>query len=88
MTCRELTELLMDYVAGELPPEQHGQVQDHLGQCTCCMSLVETYHLTIHICRKLPRPGLSPDCEERLRAALIQHDPPSPLQGNQGVYYA
>jgi anti-sigma factor RsiW len=70
ITCRELTELLMEFVSGELPPERHEHIEKHLHLCSPCMILVETYRYTITLSRNLPRQPLPPACEQRLRAAV------------------
>jgi anti-sigma factor RsiW len=70
MNCRELTELLMDYVSGELASEHRDLVHEHLDKCPPCVAYVRTYQITIQLTRHLPREPLPPECEKRLRAAL------------------
>jgi anti-sigma factor RsiW len=70
MTCREFTELLQEYVNGELPPEEDERVQIHLEACPPCVFLIETYRLTITISRKLPLVEMPADTAARLQAAL------------------
>jgi anti-sigma factor RsiW len=72
MTCRELTELLLDFVAGELAEDKIQQIRDHLEDCPPCVTIVETYRLTIHVTRQLPCQPLPPLCEQRLRAAVAE----------------
>jgi anti-sigma factor RsiW len=72
MTCRELAELLIDFVAGELPPEHHERVRQHLDRCPPCVTFVETYQITIRLTRQLPRHPLPPELERRLREALAE----------------
>jgi len=67
--CRELiTELLVDYVAGEMPPEHRERFEQHLAGCEACVIYLETYRQTILLTRKLPREPLPSACEQRLRA--------------------
>ena len=54
MTCRELAEILCDYVAGELNDEVCVTIRGHLEICPECLHFVETYQLTIQITRRLP----------------------------------
>jgi anti-sigma factor RsiW len=69
MNCRELAELLIDYVAGELAAEQAEHIRRHLAECPPCVCYVETYALTIQLSRRLP-PVAPPDrLLERLRQA-------------------
>jgi hypothetical protein len=70
MTCRELTELLIDYVVDELPDHQVEQVRLHLALCSHCVCYVETYELTIKMTRRLPAAAPPPELLERLRAAV------------------
>ncbi len=70
MNCRELAELLIDFVSGELPPEHSGHVHEHLKCCPPCVAYLETYQITIRLTRRLPCAPLPAALEQRLRAAL------------------
>jgi anti-sigma factor RsiW len=73
MTCRELHDLLADYLSGDLVVEQHRTVEVHLGTCKSCVTLVETCRYTIKLARALPKcDRLPPDVEQRLREGLKQ----------------
>ena len=70
MTCRKLAEVLLEYVAGELPPEQCDHIRRHLCECPPCVAYLETYELTIKLTRQLPPAPVPPQLLERVRAAL------------------
>jgi anti-sigma factor RsiW len=70
ITCRELAELLIDFVSGELPPEHRAHIERHLKGCPPCVAYVETYQITIQLTRRLPCAPLPPELEKRLRAVL------------------
>ena len=71
MTCRELAELLIDFVSGDLPDDHRSRLENHLAICPPCVAYLETYRLTIQLTRRLPaNDPLPPECEKRLRAAL------------------
>jgi anti-sigma factor RsiW len=70
MTCRELVELLVDFVSDDLPPEHRERVEQHLRRCGPCVAYVESYRVMIKISRKLPCEPLPPQLTERLKAAL------------------
>jgi anti-sigma factor RsiW len=70
ITCRQLIEKLLDFVANELSPEQREMIERHLGDCSPCQTYVETYRITIRLSRQLPPRGLPPGMAERLRAAM------------------
>ena len=72
MNCRELAELLIDFVSGDLPPEHHKLLQEHLGECPPCVTYLETYQMTIRITRKLPCQPLPEAFKERLRKAMAE----------------
>jgi anti-sigma factor RsiW len=70
ITCRQLVELLIDYVSGELQPDHRALVDKHLGKCPPCVAYVETYQMTIRITRHLPTAPLPPGLHDRLLASL------------------
>jgi len=70
ITCRELTELLIDYVAGELPADKKHLLELHLSFCPPCVTYLETYEITIKLTRQLPPAALPPELVARLRAVL------------------
>ena len=70
ISCRQLAELLLDFVNGELPPELHEHVKEHLEWCPPCVTYVETYQLTIRLTRHLPCEPLPEELKQRLQAAL------------------
>ena len=72
ITCRELVDLLCDFLAGELAEEQRRLIESHLEGCPPCVTYVETYRLTITMSRKLHCAPLPPQLKERLRAAMEQ----------------
>jgi anti-sigma factor RsiW len=79
ITCRELAELLVDFITGELPPDHHRRIEQHLMDCQPCETYVETYRLTIKLTRQLPCQPLPPALVEKLRKALeeIRGEEPS-----------
>jgi anti-sigma factor RsiW len=70
ITCRELAELLFDLSRGELSPEQAKHVEEHVHECCHCAAYVETYHLTIDLTRKLPRPPLPTHLVKKLETIV------------------
>ena len=70
MNCRELTEVLLDYITGELSEEHRDRIEKHLVRCPPCVTFVETYQVTIKLTRQLPQAPLPPELKERLQAAL------------------
>jgi len=72
MKCRELAELLVEYVAGDLEPSLADHIKEHLCLCPPCVRFVETYQVTIKITRRLPMVAMPTQMLDRLREALKQ----------------
>ena len=70
ITCRQLVELLIDFITGELPPDHHHRLERHLLECPPCVTYVETYRITIQLTRRLPCQPLPSSLIEKLRKAL------------------
>jgi anti-sigma factor RsiW len=70
MTCRELAEVLIDYVGGELPEEMCVTIRSHLEGCEECVHYIATYQVTMQISRRLPAVEPPASLLERLKAAL------------------
>lgn len=47
MTCREVTEFLMDYVARELPADVLAGFEYHLSRCPNCRTFLAQYQDTV-----------------------------------------
>ena len=47
MTCREATEFLSDFLAGELAGPVAADFQAHLGRCANCRAFLEQFRNTI-----------------------------------------
>ncbi|MFN8162064.1 MAG: anti-sigma factor [Solirubrobacterales bacterium] len=47
ITCRELVELVTDYVEGALGPADRKRFEDHLEICEACVDYVEQIRMTI-----------------------------------------
>ncbi len=72
ITCRQLAELLIDFVSGDLPPDQRDRLEKHLRLCPPCVTYLETYQITIKLTRQLPCVPPPPQLIEKLRAALAE----------------
>lgn len=72
ISCRELVNLLLDFVGEDLTEECREEILAHLCDCTPCKCVAETYQITVLMTRQLrPRP-VPPQMEERLLAALAE----------------
>jgi anti-sigma factor RsiW len=71
VSCKELLEILNDYLDGELVVEQRQTIEFHMTGCKDCTIRVETYRQTVRLAKALPRcDSLPPAVEERLRKVL------------------
>jgi anti-sigma factor RsiW len=73
MTCKELAELLMAYCDGELPPEHRELICQHIRVCGPCHSFLESYQITVRLCRDLPAAPMPERLVAKLSAALKEH---------------
>jgi len=53
ITCRELTEVLTDYLEGVMPLEQRAAFEAHLALCAGCVNYVAQMRQTIGAVREL-----------------------------------
>lgn len=51
ITCRELIDLLDDYVAGAQTPVVRAEFERHLAVCRACRDYLQTYRETIRLSR-------------------------------------
>ena len=47
LTCRELVDLLTEYVEDALPPLERARVEEHLAMCPDCRAYLEQMRTTI-----------------------------------------
>jgi hypothetical protein len=72
MTCRELADLLLDFFAGDLPPDFCARIQEHMHECPSCEAFVHSYKITITLTRQLPLQPLPNQLAQRLHNLLQQ----------------
>ena len=66
MTCKELVELVTDYLEGALPEEIRMQVESHLAGCTGCTNYLEQMRTTIRVTGQLTETDLIPQQRDDL----------------------
>jgi anti-sigma factor RsiW len=70
ITCRELAELLIDFLSDQLPPERRDPIEQHLGRCAPCLAYLESYRSLVEVTRHLPVAAIPPRLEQRLQTIL------------------
>ncbi len=69
--CKQVFDLLSDYLDGELPPGLCDRIATHIERCPPCIEFVESLRRTVELCRQsraLEKPGPLP---EALREELL-----------------
>ena len=74
--CREILDLLADYLDGSLPPETARSLEAHLEGCAPCIAFVNTYRGTVDAVRRLSESELPPELRDRLISFLKKQDLP------------
>ena len=73
--CREVFELLSDYVDGELAPELRESLARHLEACPPCERFLRTFQKTRDLCRESLLSEMPDELKSRLRDFLRQRLP-------------
>jgi anti-sigma factor RsiW len=68
--CRDLVELVTDYLEGALAPEVHAAVEEHLRGCDGCTAYVAQIQATVDALGETTAPPLDPQLCARLEAAF------------------
>ena len=70
MTCRELVEVITDYLEGTLPAEDRARFGRHLAGCDGCQAYLDQMRQTIGALGRLPPESLSPEAQSKLLEAF------------------
>ena len=68
--CRQIAELLGDYLEGTLPRHTRELIDFHMDGCPPCVAFVNTYRGTIDAARKLGDVEIPSELKKRLLAVL------------------
>ncbi len=66
-TCRQIAELLYEYLTGALPAERTRELQGHLTGCVDCYRYLDSYRKVIALGEKLPPEPMPDELVRRLR---------------------
>ena len=70
LSCRELVELVTDYVEGALPPPDRARFDAHISLCAGCTAYLDQMRTTIAMLGELPPEALSAEAERDLLDAF------------------
>lgn len=68
MTCRELVEVVSDYLEGRLPAGDKRRLEEHLRDCPYCVEYIEQMRQTSAALEELTEESISPET----RGALLE----------------
>jgi predicted anti-sigma-YlaC factor YlaD len=66
LTCRELTELVTEYLEGQLSLGQRLRFEMHIAMCGHCRAYLRQMKHTVQILGKLPEESVPPDALNEL----------------------
>jgi anti-sigma factor RsiW len=66
MTCKELVEVVTDYLDGSMPAQQRLLFEEHLAFCDWCQTYLEQMRATIRLTGTLREEDLEPQAREAL----------------------
>jgi predicted anti-sigma-YlaC factor YlaD len=69
ITCREVVEIVGDYLGGVLEPADHARFEQHLHACTWCMDYLDNLRDTIELTGQLGTPA---PVEPGVKQALLE----------------
>ena len=70
MPCRELVELVTDYLEDRLSPVDRARFEAHLADCDACRRYLEQFRQTIRALGRLPEESLSSGARDALLTAF------------------
>jgi anti-sigma factor (TIGR02949 family) len=71
LTCRDVIDLLADYLEQSLSPEALEGFDRHLDSCPACVAYVNTYRKTRELAGEVTRVAMPEDMRARLRQFLL-----------------
>lgn len=70
LECRQIADLLGDYLDGTLPKRTRDLLEWHIDGCPPCVAFVNTYRGTVDAAAKLRQAEFPPELRQRLLAVL------------------
>jgi anti-sigma factor RsiW len=70
MTCKELVELVTDYLEGALPRSERRRFDKHIAKCRWCRAYLEQMRRVIGALGSLTEESISPEARDELLLAF------------------
>lgn len=67
-SCKKSIDLLLEYLDGDIPPDEQRHLNEHLNACPPCVDFVRTYRATPQLCKK----ALATKMPEELSSKLTE----------------
>jgi len=74
LECRQIAELLGDYLEGTLPGQTRELLEWHIEGCAPCVAFVNTYKGTVDAARRLREATMPPELRRKLIEFLKRSD--------------
>jgi anti-sigma factor (TIGR02949 family) len=69
-TCKDAINLLLEFLDGEMPPEESQHLREHLSGCAPCVDFLRTYKATPGLCRRALAQKMPQEVSARLTEYL------------------
>lgn len=70
LACRQLVEIITDYLEGSLTPQDRDRFEEHLSQCDGCRAYLDQLRTTIRLVGRLTEDSIPPAARDRLLTAF------------------
>jgi anti-sigma factor RsiW len=70
LACKELVEIITDYLQGTLPERERARFDAHLMTCAPCREYVAEMHTTLRLTGRLTVESISPSTRDQLLQAF------------------
>jgi anti-sigma factor RsiW len=70
LACKELVEIITDYLEGTLPERERARFDAHLMTCAPCREYVAEMHTTLRLTGRLTVESISPSTRDQLLQAF------------------
>jgi predicted anti-sigma-YlaC factor YlaD len=70
ITCKELVEIVTDYLEGRMAPNRRVLFEEHVAFCSWCQTYLDQMRETIRLTGALREEDISPDTKETLLDAF------------------
>jgi anti-sigma factor RsiW len=67
LTCRELVEVITDFVEGAMSDADRARFERHLGECAGCAAVMSQFRTTIEVTGRLTEDQVSEDQRDAMR---------------------